>query len=72
MAYETPDVPKLVDREFPESAGEIVCDPDVVGIYHEIAQGDMNGEERRRKEQTKEESMGHDGGKLREIGRAHV
>lgn len=61
MAYETPDVPKLVDPEFPESTGEIVCDPDVVGIQHEIAQRDMDGEESRRKEQTQEESMGHRG-----------
>ena len=30
--YETPDLPKLVDGEFPESASEVVCDADVVGI----------------------------------------
>jgi hypothetical protein len=30
--YETPDVPKLVDGEFPESTGEIVRDANIVGI----------------------------------------
>ena len=30
--YETPDLPKLVDSEFPESASEVVCDADIVGI----------------------------------------
>jgi hypothetical protein len=49
--YETPDLPKLVDGEFPESASEVVRDTDVVGIQHEIVQGDMDGEVRRREEQ---------------------
>lgn len=30
--YETPDVPKLVDGEFFQSVGEVVCDADIVGI----------------------------------------
>ena len=30
--YETPDLPKLVDGEFPEAASEVVRDADVVGI----------------------------------------
>lgn len=34
--YETPDFPKLVHGEFPESASEVVCDADIVGIQHEI------------------------------------
>jgi hypothetical protein len=59
--YETPDVPKLVNGEFPESAGEVVRDADVVGIKHEIVQGDMDGKVGRREEQTEEKSMGHDG-----------
>jgi hypothetical protein len=59
--YETPDVPKLVNCEFPESAGEVVRDADVVGIKHEIVQGDMDGKVRRREEQAEEKSMGHDG-----------
>jgi hypothetical protein len=49
--YETPDLPKVVDGEFPESTSEVVCDADVVGIKHEIVQGDMDREIRRREEQ---------------------
>jgi hypothetical protein len=30
--YKTPDIPKLVDGEFPESASKIIRDADIVGI----------------------------------------
>lgn len=49
---EAPDVAQLARVEIAEPAGEIVGDPDVICIEHEIFEGDMDGEEGRGEEES--------------------
>lgn len=58
---EAPDVAKIMGVEVCESAGEVVGDSDVVRIEHEVAEGDMDGEERGREEEPQQQRMRHDG-----------
>ena len=61
--YEAPYFPQLLGIKFPETPRQVVGYSDVVRVYSEVLKCNMYRKERRREEETEEESMRHWGGR---------